>query len=477
MAVSGAITSFAQAAIRRVRLDRGHSGSIIGRMTIAATVWITVLLFGGGLLLDRVLTLAVTRSFDSQFGYLVNSLIVSAEVGPDGEVLNNRELADQRFTEPNSGAYWQVTGQGHEPYRSRSLWRATLPFDQRHNNSDVHFYDSARFVDKVVQPRPDLEKQVLRIAERDVRLPGSPTRWRFQIALSREPLDAQITLVRRTMIAYFAKLGLGLIVMVGLQTTLGLLPLRRLRSAIAAIRNGKSKSLDCRTPSEVMSLVQELNVLVAHNDRQSDEARRHAGNLAHALKTPLSVLINAAAAGQHNLAATVLMEVRKMRRQVDHHVIHARVVGRRSSMQSRAQVWPSIAAVERAVARLYPAARIDTDGSTDLVAQIEQQDLEDLLGNLIENAAKYGGGNVFITVGVSTGYVEIMVEDDGAGIPEADRVRIFDRGVRLDSGKPGTGLGLSTVRDVAEIYGGAVSLEESEDLGGLLVRLRLPIVN
>lgn len=163
-----------------------------------------------------------------------------------------------------------------------------------------------------------------------------------------------------------------------------------------------------------------------------------------------------------------------MRRQVDHHLARARAVGRRGSAHARAEVWASVESVERAVARLYPHVRIDMDGRRDAVARVERQDLDEMVGNLVENAAKYGGGSVFVTCGVQAGFVELLVEDDGAGIPEEDRVRIFDRGVRLDTGKPGTGLGLAIVRDVAEIYGGTVSLEESEDLGGLLVRLRLP---
>jgi signal transduction histidine kinase len=127
------------------------------------------------------------------------------------------------------------------------------------------------------------------------------------------------------------------------------------------------------------------------------------------------------------------------------------------------------------VQRLYPHVRIDMDGAKDLVAHIERQDLDEIIGNLVENAAKYGGGSVFVTVTAQSAYVEIMVEDDGAGIPEEERIRTFDRGVRLDTGKPGTGLGLAIVRDVVEIYEGTVTLEESEDLGGLLVRLRLPM--
>lgn len=163
-----------------------------------------------------------------------------------------------------------------------------------------------------------------------------------------------------------------------------------------------------------------------------------------------------------------------MRRQVDHHLARARAVGRRGSAHSRAEVWPAVESVERAVSRLYRHVRIDADGPRNLQVHVERQDLDEMLGNLVENAAKYGGGSVFVTVAGKAGFVEILVEDDGSGIPEEERVRIFDRGVRLDTGKPGTGLGLAIVRDVAEIYEGTVSLEESDDLGGLLVRLRLP---
>ncbi|RYE04529.1 MAG: histidine kinase [Sphingomonadales bacterium] len=432
-------------------------------MLLVAIAWILLLLVGGGYALDRVLVTTVTRNFDDQLDYLLKAMIFSAEIDSNGDVMNNRELADQRFLEYNSGAYWQISGKGHQPYISRSLWDQNLRVDERHQDNEVHVYDSR-----------EIPGQQLRIAERDVKLPGSDVRWRFQVAQSRETLNAQIATLRTTLIRSFVLLGLGLMVMVGLQTWYGLLPLRRVRTEIARLRAGQSARIEKPMPAEVAPMVEELNALVEHNDRQAEEARRHAGNLAHALKTPLSVIMNAAAAGQADLGPAVIREARTMRRQIDHHLARARAVGRRGSAHSRAAVWPSIEAVERAVARLYPQVRIDVDGAKDLVAHIERQDLDDLLGNLVENAAKYGGGSVFITAGVQAGFVEILVEDDGNGIPEADRIRIFDRGVRLDSGKPGTGLGLAIVRDVAEIYDGTVSLEESEDLGGLLVRLRLP---
>ena len=439
------------------------TGSLSRRMILIAAVWILVLLSGGGFALDRVLTSAITRNFDDQLDYLLTSMIVTAEIGSDGEVVFNRNLGDQRFLEPGSGLYWQVSGKGFEPFPSRSLWDRKLPEGDPHHDKEIHTYDSNAFPD-----------EKLRIVERDLTLPGSPVRWRFQVAESRDVLDAQILALRRTLVRSFLLLGLGLIVMAALQTWYGLLPLRKLRYAIARLRNGEAARLEGAMPAEVAPMVEELNALVEHNDRQAEEARRHAGNLAHALKTPLTVIMNAAAAGQDDLAATVIREARTMRRQVDHHLARARAVGRRGSAHSRADVWASVEAVERAVSRLYPNVRVDVDGARDLVARIERQDLDEILGNLVENAAKYGGGSVFVTVRADMGFAEILVEDDGVGIPEADRQRIFDRGVRLDSGKPGTGLGLAIVRDVAEIYEGTVTLEESEDLGGLLVRLRLP---
>ncbi|MET0270546.1 MAG: HAMP domain-containing sensor histidine kinase [Sphingomonas sp.] len=442
---------------------RNTTGSLSRRMIGIAALWIFVLLAGGGYALDRVLVSAVTRNFDAQLEYVLSAMIASAEIDPIGEVRFNRPLGDQRFLEPNSGLYWQVSAAGLEPFPSRSLWDRRLKVAPLAGTA-IHYYDSREFGDGR-----------LRIVERNVRIPGAATSWRFQVAQGRGGLDEQIAVLRRTVVRSFAILGLGLISRASLQATFGLWPLRKVRRDLGAVRSGAKARVDERLPVEIAPMVEELNALVAHNETQAEEARRHAGNLAHALKTPLTVIMNAATAQSDDLADTVIREARTMRRQVDHHLARARAVGRRGSAHSRAQVWPSVESVERAVQRLYPHVRIDMSGPKDLVAHIERQDLDEILGNLVENAAKYGGGSVFVTARVTAGFVEILVEDDGVGIPEEERIRIFDRGARLDTGKPGTGLGLAIVRDVAEIYDGTVTLEESEDLGGLLVRLRLPM--
>jgi len=451
------------AAEKPAALTSRITGSLARRMIAIAALWISVLLVGGGFALDRVLTGAITRNFDSSLEYVLIAMIRSSEIGPDGEVRLVEPLGDQRFLEPYSGLYWQISGGEQEPYRSRSLWERSLSAPTPHIDDQIHTYDSNQF--------PDEE---LRVLERNVILPGSRVSWRYQIAQSRVALDAQVGAVRATLIPSLALLGIGLIMLAALQTFYGLWPLRHIRRAIAAMRGGQNRRVDAPLPLEVQPMVDELNALLAHNEKQAEEARLHAGNLAHALKTPLTVLLNSATSQTSPLADTVRREAATMQRQVEHHLARARAVGRRGAAQARANVRDSVDSVSRAVALLYPQARLDASGDKQLIARVERQDLDELVGNLLENAAKYGGGSVFVTIQRDGAMAEILVEDDGPGISPADRTRIFDRGVRLDSGKPGTGLGLAIVRDVAEIYGGSIALEESEDLGGLLVRLRLP---
>jgi signal transduction histidine kinase len=433
-----------------------------------AGVWIGALLLIGGFALDRVLSRSIVDSFDNQLVFVLNSMIASSEIGPIGEVRFNRQPADQRFVEPYSGLYFQISGAGAETYPSRSLWDRRLRVSDSHADVKPHLYDSDEFSSAG-------HAEPIRVAERDVTLPGSQTRWRFQVAQSREAIDDQIRRLRSTLIWSFSALGVGLLVLAALQTFYGLWPLRRVRNEVAAIRSGDKTRISDEFPTEIRPLTEEINQLLAHSEEQAEEARRHAGNLAHALKTPLTVITNAATASDPDLVQTVVREASVMRRQVDHHLARARAIGRRAAAQSRARVWDSLEAVQRAVDRMHEGVTVDIAGNHQAQVRVERQDLDEMLGNLVENAAKYGGGRVFVTVEPNGKMVDILVEDDGPGIPEDRRGELFARGARLDTtGKPGTGLGLAIVRDVAEIYGGTINLEESEDLGGLLARLSLP---
>jgi signal transduction histidine kinase len=465
-----AVTAAAEDAIARAEVAAGaappHTGSLARRMMLIAAGWIFILLLVGGVALNRTMTDLLERQFDDQLNYMLMAMIASAEIDPYGDVYFNRTLGEhQRFLEPNSGLYWQISGEGHEDYPSRSLWDRTLEVSGVPAGEGPVYYDSAQFAD-----------EPLRIVEQTVRIPGSDVDWQFMVAAATDEVDAQIADIRAILVWSFAVLGIGLFVMAMLQTWYGLSPLRRVRRAIARIRTAGANRVTDPLPQEVQPMVEELNALLAHSETQAEEARRHAGNLAHALKTPLTVLTSAASAHSPDLDRTVLRETAAMRRQVDHHLARARAVGRRAAGHARTNVREAAEAVARAVARLYPNSRFDTAGSSEALVAMERQDLDEMLGNLIENAAKYGGGSVFVTVDPDPAaeLCEVWIEDDGPGIPEAHRDKLFSRGARLDTEKPGTGLGLAIVRDVVEIYGGEVELGESEDLGGLLVRMRLP---
>ncbi len=445
-----------------------HTGSISRRMLVIAAGWIFLLLAVGGFALDRALTGLVSDQFDEQLEISLNAMASSAEIDPFGEVRFTRILGDQRYLEPNSGYYWQINGGDFAPYPSRSLWDEPMDIREDVNAVEPIFYDGQTATGEAV-----------RIGQRTLRIPGSEVEWQFVVAGSQADLDAQAAGFRSILLWSFAVLGVGLFLMAALQTWYGLGPLRRIRTAIARIRTAGTNRVTDPLPLEVQPMVEELNALLAHSEKQAEEARTHAGNLAHALKTPLTVLTNAASAHSPDLDQTVLREAALMRRQVDHHLARARAVGRRAIGLARTNVRSSADAVQRAVARLYPSVRFDIAGRANAEVALEKQDLEEVLGNLIENGAKYGGGSVFVTVDAEpeSDACVIWIEDDGVGIPQARRGDLFSRGARLDTEKPGTGLGLAIVRDVAEIYGGKVELAESEDLGGLLVKLSLPRAN
>jgi len=441
------------------------SGSLRLRMIALAAAWILPLLALGGVVLDRVLVETITRNFDGQLDFALNAMVAAADLDDIQEVRFIRPLGDQRFYEPYSGLYWQVEAQGQDPFRSRSLWDRQLDGAPGENCVVPCRYGSVRFVG-----------EPLRVVGRHVRLPGATTAFYFQVAQSTRDLDVQVRELRVFLFWFMALLGVGLLALAALQSTYGLYPLRRVSKAIVAIRSGESKRVDDDFPLEIAPLVSEINELLEHGERQAEAAQRHAGNLAHALKTPMSVLVGEVHDRKDPLARTVEAQVGIMRRHVDHQLARARAFGRRASTSARTPVWPSLQAIVRTVERIHKTrgVTIDVTGDRSKIFRGEQQDLEEMLGNLIDNAALHGGGRVFITLGGESGLVELLIEDDGRGIAPADRARLFARGERLDTDKPGTGLGLAIVRDVAEIYGGSVTLEESEDLGGLMVRLVLP---
>ena len=456
-------------AASRERPSARRTGSLTRRMIGVAALWIVALLLIGGFALDRVLRARSSTVSTTSSCFVLNSMIGASEIGPDGEVRFNRPPADQRFIEPYSGLYFQISGAGADTFPSRSLWDRRLRVADSHNDVKPHLYDSNEFSTRACRAAAHrrARRDPARI-ERPLALPGRAVARDDRRPDPPAALDLVLELHRAWRRLAGARRAADL--------------LRPVAAAAGAAR-GAPRSARARRPAsaedfpaEIRPLTEEINQLLAHSEAQAEEARRHAGNLAHALKTPLTVITNAATAHAPDLADTVCREALVMRRQVDHHLARARAIGRRASAQARARVWDSLEAVQRAVDRLYEGVTVDIAGDHEAAGPGRAAGPR-------RNARqpRRECREIWRRPGVRDGraakarWSTSWSRTTGPEFPSGARGELFARGARLDTtGKPGTGLGLAIVRDVAEIYGGTVSLEESEDLGGLLARLTLP---
>ncbi|HXB51412.1 MAG TPA: HAMP domain-containing sensor histidine kinase, partial [Rhizomicrobium sp.] len=329
------------------------------------------------------------------------------------------------------------------------------------------------------------ENQRLRVVSRRVDLTPddkTPDTYTFLVAGDMAEVDRQTTEFNTTLFWSFLLLGAGLIGAILVQVKIGLSPLRHVSEALTRIRDGKARRLDGRFPTEIAPLAGELNSLIQHSEEVVGRARTHVSNLAHFLKTPLSVLAAEADAHEHDPDAAALAEMVKrqvfsMRRQVDHYLSRARAAGSLDVLGNRTQVCAVLDDLARVIARIHAARGIvvDAECTGDLYFRGERQDLEEMLGNLIDNACKWARARVRVRCERQGGRLVLTIEDDGPGLSVEQRSQVGERGERLDETVPGSGLGLAIVRDISKLYGGFFGLDESS-LGGLLARLELPAI-
>ena len=450
--------------------------SIASRLFLSAAFWSTLILALAGLGLSALNARWTEANFDDQLGVYLKALIANALPSDEGKGAAPAEVAPQ-FELAFSGWYWQITRLDASPPEiraSKSLFATQLPHLVAVNPDHGDILSGY-----VIGPGG----RELRMVEREIDA-GDEGRYLVQVAANADVIQAQERSFEWALAATFLTLALALIGSTGLAVRYGLRPLRALRDGVAAIRRGEAEHIAGEFPQDVAPLAAEVNQLIDANREIVERARTQVGNLAHALKTPLSVLINEADSPSPSLPRKVREQAELMRQQVGFYLDRARAAARARTVGVVTDVKPVVGGLVRTFEKLHAERGLTftVELQDGLRFRGEQQDLTDLIGNLLDNAGKWARETVSIRASRlpsgAKGEVAFLVaeiDDDGPGLDPSARAEAIERGRRLDKSRPGSGLGLSIVVDLAASYGGSLQLEESP-LGGLRAVLRLPCV-
>jgi signal transduction histidine kinase len=462
-------------AFRDLALMRGSS--LATRLFLSATAWVVVILVITGVILSSVYRNATERAFDRRLNLYLRTLIAEVATPDEPPDRQFQSLGEPLFELPLSGWYWQIvrTDEKAETRASRSLWDKKLP---KLEETGAELTPAGIRLGYVDGP----EGQSLRVVERPVDL-GADGKYLVSVAGDASEIFDEIRAFDYYLGGTFAALGIVLLLTTIFQVRFGLAPLKRISESIADIRSGRAERLEGEFPVEIAPLARETNALIDANREIVERARTHVGNLAHAIKTPLSVIVNEASAHAVDpFASKVLEQADVMRDQVAHHLERARIAARVTIVGTVTEVAPAIEALRRTMEKIHRDRSITIATKADPRARFrgERQDLEEMAGNLVDNACKWAASQVLIEVKAeptpeprAAPRLRIIVDDDGRGLSADERAQVSRRGQRLDESKPGSGLGLSIVVDLAALYGGSLVLGDAP-IGGLRAELVLP---
>ena len=444
--------------------------SLAVRLFLSATIWIILTLLAAGFLLSDLNKKSNFAAFDDRLNLLLETLIGASRVDSSDNITVVSPIGDPRFFQPYSGWYWQIDNDSQTISRSRSMWDQVFTSDKRLIGGRSQFIDS---VGDDSQVRV-IEKKKLHIVERRISFPGISSPVVFLVSGDTQEYEDNIKQFDNTLSITLTVLGVGLMIAVYLQVNYGLLPLNRIKKALFEIRNGDEKKLKDQYPMEVQPLATEINDLLDHNEKIVDRAKTHVGNLAHVLKTPLAVISNEVNENNGVLSNQILV----MKKHIDRYLKKAHLDSVGKATKEKINIIKLSKKMLSIFIKLYPEKKINFRHEIkEAFVFSSLEDLEEVIGNLIENACKYGKENIIIEI-ISKDENKLIfsVSDDGLGLAKHEMERVFARGFRLDEQKPGTGLGLNIVKDIVETYyKGKVFLKKSKKLGGLEVSIQLPM--
>jgi signal transduction histidine kinase len=448
--------------------------SLARRLVLLALGWSLATLIVSAVGLALLFQQAAIRRIDQALNDVTVNLVAGSTV--EGDQVIAPPFTDERALRAYSGWYWELA----EPTADGKL-RALVP---SYSLFDTTLRTPADLVARLkANPGKHIsfdttgpQGEPLRARAEQGRLQGRKTPVIFLAAENSSPVIREVENFVVATSSIFILLGAGLVVAIIIQVRVGLRPLYNLQNEVAAVRRGKAQRVAGAYPSEVMPLAEELNALVEHNQQVVERQRTHVGNLAHALKTPISVMLTEAGQRPGPLAELVNRQAQAMQQQVDHHQRRARAAARTSGQGERTSVAEVLDELARTLERIFrdKGVSIDWDAPDDLYFLGERQDLQEIAGNAVENACKWCKARVRVRAeAAGPQRLRLVVEDDGPGLPPERRDEVLRRGARLDESAPGSGLGLSIVDDLARAYGGTLRLGDSP-MGGLRLEADLP---
>ncbi len=459
--------------------------SLATRVLTIATLWAVIALFVTGVLILTLYRNGAERGFQELLRAQLYNVINSISLKSNGQLSGTPQLGDLRFSQPGSGWYWIVDVVDNGPpdkLASVSLGQqqvavvsvAKAPFNNRY--------------ERIYQSTDSSGRDVV-VAETEVLLGDNGEVARFRVTGNQGDVDADVSIFSRQLILFLSLFGLGSLLVNAIAILFGLRPLDRIRRSLEEIRAGKTESLSGGFPREIAPLTDEVNALIDNNRRIIERARMQVGNLAHSLKTPIAVLLNEARAMDPEQARLVNEQATAMQNQVQHYLDRARIAAQQNSVLVRTDTQKTLQRLLRVMERLQPETGFELVLPPDPPElAMEQHDVEEILGNMLENASKWTSDKVRVVVAPITidkpndgsadagikPMLSICVEDNGPGMPDDQLAEALKRGRRMDESKPGTGLGLSIIKEIAEEYQGSVVLERST-LGGLCAKVILPV--
>ncbi len=444
--------------------QRFYATTLIGLVVVSTLASLAV---------PTIVDLFLRQNTIAQLDLVHEELLANIEWDDEGLLLLTGNVSDPRYQQPYSGFYWRAAA-GEQVLRSRSLWDTDITFDRND-------YDGKREVDDDLFIKDDhslfgANREHLMYSERTIYLVGDSTPVSVIVGVDETPHETTVLKISGSIMVIFVLVVVCLCALLIVQMSWALRPLRKLQNSVKDLEQGSSEKVEGDYPSEIRPLVDDLNALLYHYQALLERSRHHAGNLSHALKTPLTVLKQDAMKLDSDNSKAILDGIAQLQSQIEYHLAQARVAGAKNILAVEANPCEIADSLTMAFDKVYQHREILL--VNELVDEwrlaVDEQDLGEMLGNVIENAYKWAKFQVVVSGKASNGTLHITIDDDGPGVSDEQLSELTVRGRRFDEQTPGTGLGLSIVKVAVESYSGDISFARSP-MGGLQVNIALPL--